>query len=316
MIKQEKVVIGYRFKEKAKVASNGLIATIILGTLALAMAIFAIFIKSTEKDKMAKIIVISLLGLSAVFCYALIPVMIKLKKRIIKDNDLPTEALYFENGYIYVVTDKIEYFKCSEIEKIETIFNTETKNYGIIQTTTDKPDGNLTIKTQTNSYFISQLKNLEAIKNKLLAIKNKEYLTLDEFYFFENPMHEYQSTFSINDKKVLFTFENINHEKNNICIETIDNILKNFQNIYENAVNLASNELLNAVIEWNEDNDEFNKDFKIEEFKSRIGKNFIEIFVNEQNYTIYLDDDDLFFGHSIVCEANVNNDKLSVDILS
>ena len=126
MITQEKFVLGYRYKEKKSVYKNGIFAAVFLGVLSLGIAIVLAFIKAEGNDKIYKFCAIGLMVFCSIFFFCMIPLIGKTKKQIITNNEYKSDAIYFEQGYIYIVLDKLVKLNPQEIEDVKFIQNEET----------------------------------------------------------------------------------------------------------------------------------------------------------------------------------------------
>ncbi|MBQ8424734.1 MAG: DUF2262 domain-containing protein [Clostridia bacterium] len=313
MITQEKIMIGFRYKEKESVFKKGFWAAIFLSTLSLVMAIILMFIKADEDDKIFKVMAVGLMLFCSVFFLFMIPLINKSKKQILTNNNFQSDAIYFENGYLYLVMDKTIKINPEEIEDVKIINNEETTNYGIVNISKKTDNGSLNIITKNEKYFIPQIINCEKVKDKILNLKQKKPLIIEDIYFVYNnnfKLDEYEAKFKIDNRNVSISFKN---DSQNLIynIDTVKYILRDFEKLFKTILENIAKDILELANEWNEDNDII---FTENDIVKRIENSYLDINISGEDYTFYLDDDDIFFGHSIVYYGSINNDEFSVDI--
>ena len=64
--------------------------------------------------------------------------------------------------------------------------------------------------------------------------------------------------------------------------------------------------------EWREDGD--THEITAEEIARRIDSDSLDLEIYKKDYTIYFDDDDLFWGHSIVYNGNIETNEFDATI--
>ena len=200
MITQEKKYIAYRYKESKKVYKNGIVATIFLGCFALLISIILMFIKAEGSDKKYKIIVVCLMLFCSIFFFCMIPLIQKTKKQILDNNNYPEDAIYFESGYICILTDVVTKIKAADITKVEIINNNKFDTQTYLKNVDAQSGGNINIVTEKEKFFVPQLKNVEKVKERILKLINSKTYIIDDLYFVLNAFKEYEMECKISDK--------------------------------------------------------------------------------------------------------------------
>ena len=311
MITQEKKYLGYRYKESKKVYRNGIISAVILGCTALLIAIILMFIKAEGSDKKYKFFSVGLLLFCSIFFFCMIPLIKKTKKQIQDNNNYPEDAIYFENGYICILTDIVTRIKATDIIKVDIINNNKFDTQTYLKNADAQSGGSISIVTEKEKFFVPQLKNVEKVKERILKFAKAKTYIVDDVYFILNAFEEYEAEFNLSGVKVTIGFSE--NEKNLIySVDSTKYILNNFDKFYEKILNNTSNDILELANEWNADEGiKFTPDI----IKSKIIESgYIIIEINGNDFTVYLDDADIFLGHTIVCYGNMNDDEFSTDI--
>ena len=310
MITQEKLIIAYRYKETKKTYKNGLISAIFLSALAFFMAFVLMFVKADGNDKGYKFAVIGILYFCSIFFLCMIPLILKGKKQMIENNLYPREAIFFENGSICIQTDVITRIKLLDIKKVSIINNFKLEKDIILKGVDAEYGGSISIITEKENFFIPQLENVEKVKSEILRIRDTKTYMIDEICFVLNNLNEYQAVCIFGEKKVEFSFDN-KEDEIIFSVDTTRYLINNFEKIYEKILNETSKDILELANEWNE---EENIKFTEKIIKERIDKNNVYISIRKDDFTVYLDDDYIFFGHSIVYNGNITNNNFYVDI--
>ncbi|MCH5152733.1 MAG: DUF2262 domain-containing protein [Clostridiales bacterium] len=95
-------------------------------------------------------------------------------------------------------------------------------------------------------------------------------------------------------------------------VATYKRIMEGWDNFYKKVLTRCANELVEGANEWRDEDDEH--EITAEEFLRRIDTKKLSISIDGNNYTLYFDDDNLFWGHTIVYDGNIENDEFSINI--
>lgn len=95
-------------------------------------------------------------------------------------------------------------------------------------------------------------------------------------------------------------------------ISTLKKIKSNFKNFYQTVLKNCSKDIVKWANDWKSEDD--NHKITAAEIEKRIDKNNIVMEINGSSFTIYFEDDNLFFGHTIVYYGNIDENKFRVDI--
>ena len=168
-----------------------------------------------------------------------------------------------------------------------------------------------------NLYYILNVKNVKDKRFDKIIQEQLKPITItvnDVLFTFDRRFSQYEGKYVVEDKKIEVSLQpNRNSIDADNSIETFKKINENFISFYENILKKCSKDIVELANEWNDD-DECDHEITEQEIFERINKNNIFIEIREKKFTIYMDDDDLFFGHSIVYYGNIENDEFSVDI--
>ncbi len=94
-------------------------------------------------------------------------------------------------------------------------------------------------------------------------------------------------------------------------LNTFKEIKKDFKNFYHRVLSQCSKNIRVMANDWREDGD--THEITSEEIYKRIDGDF-EIEIRGKEYTIYWGDDDLFWGHTIVYNGNIENNEFDTTI--
>ena len=95
-------------------------------------------------------------------------------------------------------------------------------------------------------------------------------------------------------------------------VATYKKIMENFDSLYKKVLTRCANELVEGANEWRDEDDEH--EITAEEFQRRIDTKKLSISIDDNSYTLYFDDDNLFWGHTIVYEGNIENEEFCVNM--
>ena len=130
-------------------------------------------------------------------------------------------------------------------------------------------------------------------------------------FSFNKQFSQYDGKFTFNNKKIDITLEparNSTDATNSIA--TFKKINADFDTFYKNILTRCAKEIVDLANDWNDDEQEITEN----EIINRINEKIFCIEINESDFSIYFEDDDLFLGHTIIYYGNIENDKVSVDI--
>lgn len=97
------------------------------------------------------------------------------------------------------------------------------------------------------------------------------------------------------------------------ALDTLSKLIQDNKTWDSNLRNFAAEELIHTCNVWRFEEDENATDITKEEFAKRISLNTINIY-NDGTIEFEFYDDDLFLGHSIIINANINGKMISADI--
>ena len=165
-------------------------------------------------------------------------------------------------------------------------------------------------------YYVLKVKEVkekrfdEIVKEQLKPIT----MTVDDVLFTFNRMFsQYEGKFIVGDKKIdvsLGSDQKGLDAKNSTA--TFKKIKSNFDAFYEKVLKNCAKDIVEGANEWRDDDDEH--EITEEEIVKRISKGKPSFDINDNNYSIYFDDDDMFGGHTIVYNGNIRSEKFTVDI--
>ena len=131
-------------------------------------------------------------------------------------------------------------------------------------------------------------------------------------FSFNKQFSQYDGKFTFNNKKIDITLEPARNSTDaSKSIETFKKINADFNSFYKNILTKCAEEIVDLANDWNSDDEHIITE---NEIIDRINNNIFCIEINESDFSIYFEDDDLFFGHTIIYYGNIDNDKVSVDI--
>lgn len=316
MKNQNKFVIARRYKENPKASNIGMIFAIILAVAAFILAIVMLFVDYSDSESTSKFVVIGLFVGIGIFFLAMIPLIKKAKEKAKQVNQYPEEAIFFEDNYFCIQTDTITKIHKDEIKNVTLAHNQETKSYGVFNQTTTKPDGFVTIHTTNKQkYTLRQIKNIDNVKNRIMELKDAPTLSIrDTLFIHNNHSHAYIANLDLNQNKVQFILNN-NETTLQETISSTDYMIHHFDEFLADVLNQTAKQLVDLANEWNEDNDELDHPITTDEFVERMKNNLIELTINGSDFSIIFEhDDDMFFGHAIICEGNLRTKQLSATI--
>lgn len=135
----------------------------------------------------------------------------------------------------------------------------------------------------------------------------------------ENVTFNYDRTFDSYEGKVIIENKNISvmlYPEANITdvsdsLNTFKKIKNDFKNFYHKVLSQCSNDMKVMANDWRRDGD--THEITPEEIYQRIDGDF-DIEIRGKDYTIYFNDDDLFWGHTILYYGNIENNVFNTTI--
>lgn len=91
----------------------------------------------------------------------------------------------------------------------------------------------------------------------------------------------------------------------------LSDLINNFNTNYEEMISSCTKELTPLANEWNEESD---TEITKEEFSQRLRKSNLDVDISDSSLTVYFDDDDMFWGHTIEYYKNFKTQETSANI--
>lgn len=165
-------------------------------------------------------------------------------------------------------------------------------------------------------YYLLKIKSIqdnrfdEIIKEQLKPIiKDIDGVS----FVFDKVFSQYEGKLNLESKEINITLEpdrdGVDATKS---IETYKKIKSDFKNFYDTVLKKCSEGIVQWANDWNNDDD--NHEITVSEIEKRIDKKNVVMEINGSDFSVYFDDDDLFYGHTIVYYGNIDDEKYSVDI--
>lgn len=132
----------------------------------------------------------------------------------------------------------------------------------------------------------------------------------DNTLAFDNKSEVFKGVVKVGGKTISVTLEPEYEEDNPVALESLDTLsafLGDFENYYRTALTRLAEELVAEANGWKDEGDEH--EITEEEFIKRIDKNKFSLYIDGTSYSLYLDDDDIFMGHTLVYDAEIDSDE-------
>ena len=167
-----------------------------------------------------------------------------------------------------------------------------------------------------NLYYIIRLNKIKEKRFAPIIAEEARPITIsvnDTEFKFDKILSWYDGKVELNG----YTIDvSLNPETNTLdattSVETYKKIMEDFDNFYKKVLNRCANELVEGANEWRDEDD--SHEITVEEFERRIDTKKLSISISGTSYSFYFDDDNLFWGHTIVYDGNIENDEFSVYI--
>ena len=175
------------------------------------------------------------------------------------------------------------------------------------------PDGSVIITTKEKKYTISQLRNIESVKKLILRLKDAKTLLVNDttlFVYDGKKTDIYVANLQLDGISVKITID-ANEDTLEESTSTACKIIKGFTNFHKKVLDATAEQLTPLANKLNKEYFPAEQDFTTEEFINAIKNKLIYIAVNKNRFNVIWEDDgELFFGHSILCEGNIDNNEI------
>ena len=172
------------------------------------------------------------------------------------------------------------------------------------------------VKDIKNLYYLLKIKKVKDKRFDIIIQEKSKPLTevIDGVRFtYNRTFCVYEGILSFNDKKINVNLGvNCKNADTSKSIKTYKKIKCDFKNFYSNVLKKCSKDIVSMANSWRSEDD--NHVITTEEIAKRIDEHDISIEINDNNFSFYFDDDNIFCGHTIIYYGNINNEEFSVDI--
>lgn len=167
-----------------------------------------------------------------------------------------------------------------------------------------------------NLYYIIKLKGKSKTNlfNSIIEEQSKPLSIIEDdvTFNYDRTLDWYQGKVVIENKNVsVMLYPETNTTDATESLNTFKQIKKDFKNFYHKVLSQCSKDIRIMANDWREDDD--THEITSEEIYKRIDGDF-EIEIRGKDYTIYFNDDDLFWGHTIVYNGNIENNEFDTTI--
>ena len=135
----------------------------------------------------------------------------------------------------------------------------------------------------------------------------------DDVFEYNRRFNEYTGKIVIGDKTIDVS---LNAERDTTdatkSLETLKKIKSDFQNFYSKVLTNCAEEMTKLANSWREDGD--THEITKEEFIKRIDSDSFDLTIIDTSFTIYFGDDNMFWGHSIVYNGNIETNRYDATI--
>lgn len=135
----------------------------------------------------------------------------------------------------------------------------------------------------------------------------------EDSFEFNRTFNSYDGSVVIENKKIKVSL--YPERKTTDATESLNTfgiIKHNFRNFYHTVLQRCANDMVQLANEWREEGD--THEITEEEIYKRIDTNSFEMDIRKTEYTIYLNDDNLFYGHTILHEGSFKTGRYSSTI--
>lgn len=134
-----------------------------------------------------------------------------------------------------------------------------------------------------------------------------------DVFEFHKTYEDYEGKVVIDNKKInVSLYPKSNTTDATESLNTYNKIKNDFKNFYNTILSQCSKNMVSMANEWREEGD--THEITADEIFKRIDSDSFDLEVRNTKYTIYLDDGDLFFGHTIMYKGNIDNEEFSTTI--
>ena len=167
-----------------------------------------------------------------------------------------------------------------------------------------------------NIYYLIKLKG-KSKTNKFDSIieEQSKPLTIIEdnnTFIYDRTLDWYKGKVVIENKNIsVMLSPETNTTDATESLDTFKKIKNHFKNFYHKVLSQCSKDIVALANSWREDDD--THEITSEEIYKRIDSDF-DIEIIGKDYTIYFNEDNLFWGHTILYNGNIENDKFDTTI--
>ena len=130
----------------------------------------------------------------------------------------------------------------------------------------------------------------------------------DNVFEYNRRFNEYEGNVTIYNKNISVSLSTkINTIDASESLDTFKKIKNDFENFYKTVLFRCAQKMTALANGWREDGD--THEITVEEFAERIDSDKFDLSIINKRYTIYFEDDNMFWGHSIVYDGDIETDN-------
>lgn len=299
-MKQKIVKLAYRDKKDTLTIKKGSRSFVFLAIISLIVALILLFIPADDGDVGFKIALISLLVGSASFFGAMSGFVYKQKRKIDKENNYDSLAIYFDMGKIYIQKETVMEISISDIVSVNHVGeHPQTKELGKL----------IIVDKNNNEYIVEQLRDSKFTYKRLISLLNGEYIIVDGIYFMLNNFFScYTADVEIsNDSIEISLYEEGGSLE--ATIKTIKKIFEDFEQFFNRVLNGSVNDVV-TLAKQSHVSEIFSEEFIL----GQLRENLYTLTVSGDRYSLGFYIDDIFSDLMIHCEGNINEDNYIVSL--
>ncbi len=135
----------------------------------------------------------------------------------------------------------------------------------------------------------------------------------DDVFTYDRALDWYEGEVVIGDKKIsVMLLPEPDTTDATESLNTFRKIKNDFQNFYKTVLLRCSQDMVTTANDWREEDD--THEITAEEIYRRIDSDTFDLEISEKYYSVYLDDDDLFCGHTILYNGSIENDEFETTL--
>lgn len=165
-------------------------------------------------------------------------------------------------------------------------------------------------------YYVLKVKEVKDKRFDAIIKEQLKPITMivdDVLFTFNRTFCEYEGEFVAGGKKIDVSLgsdaKGLDAKKSTA---TFKKIKADFDAFYEKVLKNCAKDIVKDANEWRADDDEH--EITEEEIIKRISKSSPSFDINDNDYSIYFNDDDMFGGHTIIYNGNIRSEIFSIDI--